>query len=96
MISGARYQRVTTYSVRLEGCSSSASAPSAPAPAPAPPSAEVKADGLLMVTPRANPKSQIFRSQFEFSRMLDGLRSRCSTSAEWMYFSAHRIWYRKY
>lgn len=54
MISGARYHRVTTYSVR-----STASFP--------------------VLRPRDSPKSHSFRSQFEFSRMFDGFRSRCRT-----------------
>ncbi len=34
---------------------------------------------------RARPKSQIFRSQFSLMRMLEGLRSRWTTPAEWTY-----------
>ena len=40
---------------------------------------------------RASPKSQILRSQVALSRMLEGLRSRCSTEAEWMYLRPRRI-----
>jgi hypothetical protein len=40
---------------------------------------------------RARPKSQIFRSQLELRRMLDGLRSLCRTLAECMYFRPRRI-----
>ncbi len=28
--------------------------------------------------------------------MLEGFKSRCRTPAEWMYFNAHNIWYKKY
>ena len=35
---------------------------------------------------RAKPKSQIFKSQFSFTRMLLGFKSRCTTPAEWTYF----------
>lgn len=28
--------------------------------------------------------------------MFDGFKSRCKTDAEWMYFTPHKIWYRKY
>jgi hypothetical protein len=53
---------------------------------------------------RARPKSHILRSQFALSSKFDGLRSRCSTPAEWMYFSPRsncsqgstvvlRLWY---
>lgn len=35
---------------------------------------------------RARPKSQILRSQFSLTRMLEGLRSRWTTPAEWTYF----------
>ena len=40
--------------------------------------------------PRARPKSQIFKSQFLFTRMFEGLRSRCNTLAEWRYLRIHR------
>lgn len=53
MISGALYQRVTTYSVK----SLASWVPTG-------------------ITPRERPKSQIFRSQFEFKRMLEGCGAR--------------------
>ena len=68
IISGARYQRVATYSVMKPAWFSSGCAT------------------------RASPKSHTFRSQLPLSSRLDGLRSRCSTCAEWMYLSARRIW----
>ena len=30
------------------------------------------------------------------SKMLEGFKSLCKTEAEWMYFTPHKIWYRKY
>jgi hypothetical protein len=42
--------------------------------------------------PRARPKSQILSSQSALTSRLPGLRSRCSTLAEWMYLRPHRIW----
>lgn len=35
---------------------------------------------------RAKPKSQIFRSQFSFTKILLGFKSRWTTPAEWTYF----------
>ena len=40
---------------------------------------------------RASPKSQILRSQVALSSRFEGLRSRCSTAAEWMYLRPRRI-----
>jgi hypothetical protein len=64
--SGARYQRVTTYSVKAWDREESDS--------------------------RARPKSHIFRLQSEFTRRLEGLRSRCRMWAAWMTLRAHRVW----
>jgi hypothetical protein len=38
-----------------------------------------------------SPESTL-RSQFSLTRMLDGLRSRCTTPAEWTYLNPRRIW----
>jgi hypothetical protein len=48
-----------------------------------------------MEKPLASPKSQILSSQSALTSRLPGLRSRCSTFAEWMYFRPHSIWYMK-
>lgn len=53
--SGARYHRVTTYSVNIR-------------------------DSLS--TPRANPKSQMAKSQLLLTRILEGFKSRCNTYIE--------------
>ncbi|KAG6542722.1 hypothetical protein Mapa_015881 [Marchantia paleacea] len=66
--SGARYHRVTTYSV-------------------------IKSVSDVV---RANPKSQIFKSQFALRSKLLGFRSRWRTFAEWIYFKPRNNWYRKY
>mmetsp|Transcript_144 Transcript_144/g.586 ORF Transcript_144/g.586 Transcript_144/m.586 type:complete len:253 (+) Transcript_144:1308-2066(+) len=73
--SGARYQRVTTYSVKKSSRPSSPSGGVAPA--------------------LASPKSQMQRSQLALTRRLEGLMSRCMTSAECTYLRARRTWYRK-
>ena len=51
---------------------------------------------LLRVRHARQPKSHTLRSQLPLSSRFDGLRSRWSTCALWMYLSARRIWYRKY
>jgi len=47
-------------------------------------------------TPLESPKSQRAKSQLALTRMFDGFKSRCTTFAEWIYFSPRSIWYRKY
>ena len=56
------------------------------------PSARSRYKAPAAVTHRARPKSQILMSTAALVRMLAGLRSRWMTLAEWMHFSARRIW----
>mmetsp|Transcript_13702 Transcript_13702/g.45286 ORF Transcript_13702/g.45286 Transcript_13702/m.45286 type:complete len:245 (-) Transcript_13702:234-968(-) len=88
--SGARYHRVTTYSVMklltfVVGCWPSLMSCASPTD-----------DAFFPEFTRANPKSQIFKSQFAFRRRLLGFKSRCSTFALWMYFNPRNSWYTKY
>ncbi len=39
----------------------------------------------------ANPKSQIFKSQFEFNKRFEGFKSLCKTFAECIDFKARRV-----
>ena len=106
MISGARYQRVATYSVRnpVWSCCGSAIRAS--------PKSQIyrtrrqistctrvrsASKDLLTNQPPALlcntwPSAVTLRSQVVFNSRLLGLRSRCSTLAEWMYLSPRSIW----
>ena len=78
--SGARYHRVTTYSVMNVDTESPGSASAA----------STSRRALAAPSTRASPKSQIFKSQLAFKSRLLGFKSRCNTFALWMYFKPRK------
>ena len=97
--SGARYHLVTTYSVI--GFSSAPSSARLPAKRASPKSQSLRSQsrctqggGSRQCGPELRRTAQRERVRTLTSR-LPGLRSRCQTLAEWMYFRAQKIWYMK-